>query len=111
MRTGKIWHPLSNRMLLSLTRWGMNPIVMEAQLERAVAFPDELSVPWQYMQRRFGFTSDSGTLMSNIILNFHQHEHKPAYMVNSAELSDDVQKSERNFYCMFHEMERLVRDT
>lgn len=59
------------------------------------------------MQRHFGFTSESGTVMSNIILNVDRNK-QPIYKINYHP-SDDLEKTDRNFYLMFHDIERLVR--
>ncbi|KAJ3497639.1 hypothetical protein NLG97_g1737 [Lecanicillium saksenae] len=87
-------------------RWGINPIVVEAQLETLVVFPDELDVPWQYLKQHFGFASDSGTFVSNTLLNFHEGGDEAVYVVNSR-TTRDIEKSEQNFYLMFRNLERL----
>ncbi|KAJ7485383.1 hypothetical protein FB451DRAFT_1229524 [Mycena latifolia] len=45
-------------------RWGVTPIVSEAQNETFVAFPHELEVPWIAIQQRFGIESPSGCMTS-----------------------------------------------
>ncbi|OAA75990.1 hypothetical protein LEL_05674 [Akanthomyces lecanii RCEF 1005] len=86
-------------------RWGTNPIIRSAQRERVIDFPDELALPWRHIQRHFGFTSESGTVMSNFLLNINEHGN-PEHVINQP-LSQDYRLSEFNFYCMFYEMERL----
>ncbi|KAJ7872704.1 hypothetical protein B0H13DRAFT_1633803 [Mycena leptocephala] len=43
-------------------RWGVSPVVREAQIETYISFPPELDEPWQLLQRYFGFTSPGGGL-------------------------------------------------
>uniref|UniRef100_D8QK43 Uncharacterized protein n=1 Tax=Schizophyllum commune (strain H4-8 / FGSC 9210) TaxID=578458 RepID=D8QK43_SCHCM len=50
-------------------RWGVVPIVREAQNEPTLEFPRELDVPWKVLQRRFGITSPGGNLTSNVYAN------------------------------------------
>ncbi|KAL1753077.1 hypothetical protein FB107DRAFT_218561 [Schizophyllum commune] len=50
-------------------RWGIVPIVREAQNEPTLEFPRELDVPWRVLQRRFGITSPGGNLTSNVYAN------------------------------------------
>ncbi|KAJ7631930.1 hypothetical protein DFH06DRAFT_696262 [Mycena polygramma] len=45
-------------------RWGVTPIVREAQNETVVLFPEELNLPWAAIQRHFGITSPSGCMTS-----------------------------------------------
>ncbi|KAI4524944.1 hypothetical protein K525DRAFT_291229 [Schizophyllum commune Loenen D] len=50
-------------------RWGIVPIVREAQNEPTLEFPHELDVPWKVLQQRFGITSPGGNLTSNVYAN------------------------------------------
>ncbi|KAJ7820482.1 hypothetical protein B0H13DRAFT_2291980 [Mycena leptocephala] len=43
-------------------RWGVSPVVHEAQIETSLALPPELDEPWLLLQRYFGFTSPGGGL-------------------------------------------------
>ncbi|KAJ6488039.1 hypothetical protein C8R45DRAFT_902639 [Mycena sanguinolenta] len=56
-------------------RWGVTPIVSEAQSEKSVGFPRELDLPWSALQRHFGISSPSGCMTSicysNIIADDH----------------------------------------
>ncbi|KAJ7126133.1 hypothetical protein C8R44DRAFT_618259 [Mycena epipterygia] len=45
-------------------RWGVTPIVSEAQNEKCIEFPYKLEVPWTALQRHFGITSSSGCMTS-----------------------------------------------
>ncbi|KAJ6788376.1 hypothetical protein PWT90_04636 [Aphanocladium album] len=85
---------------------GINPIVIEAQFETAVLLPEELAIPWQHVQRYFGFTSESGTLMFNTVLNVHNLELDPVY-VGDRDMGQDIKDSERNFYRLFPNVEQL----
>ncbi|KJZ69461.1 hypothetical protein HIM_11144 [Hirsutella minnesotensis 3608] len=50
-------------------RWATIPVVRVAQAETVVEFPRELHVPWQYLQRIFGCTAESGNNTSNVLHN------------------------------------------
>ncbi|KAL1664907.1 hypothetical protein GGF50DRAFT_101152 [Schizophyllum commune] len=50
-------------------RWGIVPIVREAQNEPTLEFPRELDLPWKVLQWRFGITSPGGNLTSNVYAN------------------------------------------
>ncbi|KAJ6595747.1 hypothetical protein DFH09DRAFT_1410576, partial [Mycena vulgaris] len=45
-------------------RWGVTPIVSEAQNESLVTFPPELDIPWIALQQHFGITSPSACMTS-----------------------------------------------
>lgn len=76
-------------------RWVTNPVVRVAQEEKGVpgGLPPELEMPWRYLQRRYGITGPSGSVMANVICNLdfvavgghgqgHGHESRVAYLVN-----------------------------
>ncbi|KAJ7573732.1 hypothetical protein C8J56DRAFT_1017505 [Mycena floridula] len=50
-------------------RWGVSPVVREAQRESSIAFPEGLDLPWIFVQRRFGITSPGGGLTTNVYFN------------------------------------------
>ncbi|KAJ7066811.1 hypothetical protein B0H15DRAFT_794304 [Mycena belliarum] len=50
-------------------RWGVTPIVSEAQDEQSLEFPEELEVPWRYLQQHFGTTSPGGCMTSLMYAN------------------------------------------
>ncbi|KAJ7114121.1 hypothetical protein C8R44DRAFT_630656 [Mycena epipterygia] len=50
-------------------RWGVTPIVSEAQSEESLEFPEQLEFPWKYLKRHFGTTSPSGCMTSLIYSN------------------------------------------
>ncbi|KAJ7754452.1 hypothetical protein B0H16DRAFT_744714 [Mycena metata] len=56
-------------------RWGVTPIVCEAQNETSVAFPPELNIPWAALQEHFGFTSPSGCMTSICYSNMAKDDH------------------------------------
>ncbi|CAK5273537.1 unnamed protein product [Mycena citricolor] len=62
-----IWLVLS--FLRHSYRWGVTPIVSEAQNEKSVEFPVELDVSWSYMQQHFGTTSPGGCMTSLMYAN------------------------------------------
>ncbi|KAJ7691763.1 hypothetical protein B0H17DRAFT_934786 [Mycena rosella] len=50
-------------------RWGVSPVVREAQMETSVSFPPELDEPWLLLQRFLGFTSPGGGLSTCLYFN------------------------------------------
>ncbi|KAJ7591072.1 hypothetical protein C8J56DRAFT_1047298 [Mycena floridula] len=62
-------------------RWGVSPVVRQAQIETSIAFPAELDVPWQHMQNHFGFTSPGPSLSTCLYFNNRgvQTNFKPFY--------------------------------
>ncbi|KAJ7910385.1 hypothetical protein B0H13DRAFT_1615712, partial [Mycena leptocephala] len=50
-------------------RWGVSPVVHEAQIKTSLAFPLELDEPWLLLQRYFGFTSPGGGLSTCLYFN------------------------------------------
>ncbi|KAF7348974.1 hypothetical protein MVEN_01418300 [Mycena venus] len=50
-------------------RWGVSPVVREAQIETSLSFPLELDEPWLLLQRYFGFTSPGGGLSTCLYFN------------------------------------------
>ncbi|KAJ7846266.1 hypothetical protein B0H13DRAFT_2093543 [Mycena leptocephala] len=50
-------------------RWGVTPIVSEAQNEDSVDFPEQLEFPWKCLQRHFGTTSPGGCMTSLMYTN------------------------------------------
>ncbi|KAK4195140.1 hypothetical protein QBC40DRAFT_310917 [Triangularia verruculosa] len=86
-------------------RWASIPVVRLAQLEKSIALPEELVVPWNSMQSHFGLDSESGNNMSNLVLNFNTAGDY-ALKINTG-LSSLVQSSEEEFARIFHEVEVL----
>ncbi|KAJ7230444.1 hypothetical protein GGX14DRAFT_583231 [Mycena pura] len=62
-------------------RWGVSPIVSEAQREISLHLPEQLEVPWRYLQRHFGTTSPSGCMTSLIYSNMRS-DNRLEYSVN-----------------------------
>ncbi|KAJ7302954.1 hypothetical protein DFH08DRAFT_904417 [Mycena albidolilacea] len=56
-------------------RWGVTPIVSEAQNEVSLDFPHQLDVPWSYIQRHFGVTSPGGCMTSLMYSNLRADDH------------------------------------
>ncbi|KAF7339130.1 hypothetical protein MVEN_01989700 [Mycena venus] len=52
-----------------IDRWGVSPVVREAQIETSLSFPYELDEPWVHLQRYFGFTSAGGGLSTCLYFN------------------------------------------
>ena len=86
-------------------RWGTIPAVRVAQVEKEVTLPAALVAPWAVMQRHFGLCSDSGNMMSNLVLNFDADTGVYAYRINTG-LAAVVTASEEEFARVAHEMER-----
>ncbi|TRM59080.1 hypothetical protein BD626DRAFT_509687 [Schizophyllum amplum] len=53
-------------------RWGVVPIVREAQNELTLTFPEQLQLPWVALQQRYGVTSSGGNLTSNVYANYSE---------------------------------------
>ncbi|KAJ7936931.1 hypothetical protein B0H13DRAFT_1852999 [Mycena leptocephala] len=62
-------------------RWGVSPVVREAQIETSLSFPPELDEPWAHLQRYFGFTSPGGGLSTCLYFNTRgaDSDFKPFY--------------------------------
>ncbi|KAJ7266953.1 hypothetical protein B0H12DRAFT_1179405 [Mycena haematopus] len=56
-------------------RWGVTPVVSEAQCETSVEFPQELDLPWSALQRHFGISSPSGCMTSICYSNIVADDH------------------------------------
>ncbi|KAK4444714.1 hypothetical protein QBC34DRAFT_474141 [Podospora aff. communis PSN243] len=76
-------------------RWGTIPSVRPAQLELSLPLPHPLTTPWTHLQSHFGLISDSGNIMSNIVLNFSPSGHYQ-FRINSG-LSPSITSSEEEF--------------
>lgn len=76
-----------------------------AQLERTVTLPPELVSSWAWLQQHFGLNSDSGNMMSNLVLNFYPSG-KYALQINVG-MSPVITTSEEEFARITHEMESL----
>ena len=87
-------------------RWATIPVVRLAQLERTVWLPPSLHLPWTYLQRHFGLTSESGNNMSNLVLNFTPSG-AYALQINTG-LSPTITSSEESFARIFHDVELLA---
>ncbi|EAQ90289.1 hypothetical protein CHGG_02224 [Chaetomium globosum CBS 148.51] len=86
-------------------RWATIPVVRLAQLEKTLPLPQELSLPWSYLQSHFGLCSESGNNTSNLVLNFTPSD-TYALQINPG-LSQRVTTSEEAFARVFHEVEVL----
>ncbi|KAF9460864.1 hypothetical protein BDZ94DRAFT_1311076 [Collybia nuda] len=63
-------------------RWGISPIVREAQMDTIVVMPPQLEVPWKILQKCFGYTSPGGCLSTCLYFNMCGLEtsFRPYYM-------------------------------
>lgn len=94
-------------MIADLKRsWGIVPVVKAAQEEEVVDLPIELTRPWEYLQRYFGCTSQSGNVMSGLLLNFDRHG-QHVFKANVG-LSDKVLSAEEEFARIFRDIETAV---
>lgn len=84
-------------------RWATMPVVKVAQLEEVIDIPPELNVPWTYLQRHFGCTSESGNNTSNLILNFDLYGNH-VFQINTG-LSHSIRSAEESFARIFFEVE------
>ncbi|KAK3356582.1 hypothetical protein B0T25DRAFT_537007 [Lasiosphaeria hispida] len=87
-------------------RWGTIPAVRVAQLEKTISLPPELVSTWASLQRHFGLDSDSGNMMSCLILNFSPSG-EYALKINTG-LSSVITSSEEEFARICNEMEALA---
>ncbi|KAL4960137.1 uncharacterized protein BDV14DRAFT_211828 [Aspergillus stella-maris] len=87
-------------------RWGLIPVVRVAQDEKIIDFPDELVLPWGYISRRFGTTSQGGNLMTNYLCNFDEGG-EMIYQVNPG-LREEVRRAEYEFAFMLVRIERVA---
>lgn len=77
-----------------------------AQVEKTIALPAELTMPWDSMQSHFGLVSESGNMMSNLVLNFSLTG-EYVYQINKG-LPAVVTASEEEFARITYEMEGLA---
>ncbi|KAK4154818.1 hypothetical protein C8A00DRAFT_42494 [Chaetomidium leptoderma] len=93
-------------------RWATIPVVSLAQLETTLPLPPQLALPWRYLQRHFGLTSESGNNMSNLVLNFDPQGPGSTYTytlkINTGLSDDRITTSEEAFARIFHDVERLA---
>ncbi|KAI9164170.1 hypothetical protein HJFPF1_05810 [Paramyrothecium foliicola] len=88
------------------SRWSIIPVVKVAQLEVSVDLPAQLVEPWNYLQRYFGCTSQSGNNMSNIVLNFDCDGNYVNHI--NIGLPELIVSSEETFARVFYEVERTA---
>lgn len=87
-------------------RWGIIPVVKAAQNQKLIAFPNELSVPWNYISRRYAVSSMGGNVMSNYLYNLDESENV-VYEINNA-VEKPTQIAEHRFTQIFHDLEVQV---
>jgi len=105
--TSNIYYYRLARVLLTSTfRWGTIPIVKVAQEERFIDLPLELQLPWSFFCRRYGVTSQGGTVTSLIFYNFDKENHI-VYEINCC-MPEIIKSAEYHFAHMLTDMEKLV---
>lgn len=72
-----------------------------------VDLPRELVDPWNHLQRYYGCSSQSGNVMSGLILNFDD-EGNHIFKANSG-LSETIVSAEEQFARIFRDIEASVR--
>lgn len=94
-------------VLMWFVRWGVAPIVREAQNELSLDFPEQLDVPWSILQRHFGVTSSGGNLTSNIF--YAVNERKEMEYSCTVGMSEDHRRTEQINALLFYNLEERVR--
>ncbi|KAL6158632.1 hypothetical protein ACJQWK_04232 [Exserohilum turcicum] len=87
-------------------RWAIIPSVKVAQEEKIIDFPAQIDIPWVYLQRKFGFESDSGNNTSNVLHNFNDKGER-AYKINQ-DVSEIVTATEDAFFRIFYDVEVMA---
>lgn len=93
-------------LLTILLRWATIPVVKVAQEEKFINLPPELELPWPFLRRHYGVTSQGGNVMSNFFYNFDK-EDRLVYEINCG-MSEVIRSAEYNFAHIFPQMESLV---
>ena len=107
MLSGKIHYFRSAGFLLTIQlRWGTIPVVKVAQEEKFIDLPPELELPWFFLRRRYGITSQGGNVTSNFLYNFNK-EGQIVYEINCG-MPEIIKSAEYNFAHIFALMEKLV---
>ncbi|KAH7324732.1 hypothetical protein B0I35DRAFT_406506 [Stachybotrys elegans] len=84
-------------------RWATVPVVKVAQMEQIVDVPIELDEPWTHLQKHFGCESQSGNIMSNMLLNFDAHG-QHMFKANMG-MTPEMVAAEESFARIFHHAE------
>ncbi|KFA81405.1 hypothetical protein S40288_11738 [Stachybotrys chartarum IBT 40288] len=87
-------------------RWSIVPVVKVAQLEKTIPLPNELEMPWLWLQEHFGCSSPSGNITSNLLLNFDLTG-RYVYRINTG-VSQVVTSAEDAFARIFYQVEMLA---
>ncbi|OJJ06248.1 hypothetical protein ASPVEDRAFT_45650 [Aspergillus versicolor CBS 583.65] len=87
-------------------RWALVPVVKVGQEKKIIDFPEELTLPWSFICRRYGVTSKGGNIMTNYLCNFDE-QGRIIYEFNGA-LSELIRTAEYNFSYMFVATERFA---
>lgn len=69
-------------------------------------FPQELDMPWPYLQRNFGMTAEAGNITANVLHSFNEKGQR-VYRINVG-LSGLITSSEEAFFRIFYNVEVLV---
>ncbi|KAI9150537.1 Methyltransferase gedG [Paramyrothecium foliicola] len=90
-------------MLRHAYRWATVPIVRVAQIETKLDIPQELDVPWQYLQKHFGCAAESGNNTANVLHNFDGGGQMRFRI--SIGVSEQISSTESSFFSIFHNIE------
>lgn len=95
--------------LIHLYRWGTLPVVAMAQDEKKIAFPDNINLPFRWLNHLYGIESSGGCLFTmtlvNVIPNGGHLEMAYSNMRHMPQQS--VVDAERYNAFVFYEMERI----
>ncbi|KAJ5370770.1 uncharacterized protein N7496_006862 [Penicillium cataractarum] len=86
-------------------RWGTVPVVKVAQRDKIIQFPPELDLPWGFIRRRYGITSQGGNVMSNLQCNIDNATRRVAYAINGS-MPEPIPSAEYYLIYSFTEPER-----
>jgi len=84
-------------------RWATLPVVKVAQDEKVVDFPTQLDIPWEFLQRSFGVTAESGNNTANVLHNFDSTGAR-IFKINVG-MRELITNSEEAFFRMFYDLE------
>ncbi|OXV07234.1 hypothetical protein Egran_05000 [Elaphomyces granulatus] len=86
-------------------RWATIPVIKAAQKEKFIDLPPELELPWSFLRRHYGVTSQGGNCTSNYFYNFDDRENI-VYQINCCN-TETIRSAEYHFAHMFPVMEKL----
>jgi hypothetical protein len=82
------------------------PIVTAAQDEKHIELPVQLDLPWNYLQKYYGFKSPAGNVRSHFVCNTDKK--KKLLYATCANRAEWIKDSEENFTYLFRDIEDKV---